>query len=159
MSMLARMIFSGKLIAGAIGCIMGWFAGGLFGQPVMMGIVAGLMGIGAGHFLIDRRRASSPSGKQAMFTAGVIALGAKLAKADGVVTDDEVEAFRQVFKSAPGDMKYVARVFNLAKQDVAGFELYADQIARAFKHDRNLMQDLIDGLFHIAAADGIIPFP
>ena len=150
------MIFNGKLIGGALGLIIGWFAGGLGGAPVIIGIAAGIIGIGIGHYLFDRPAALSPSGKQAMFTAGVIALGAKLAKADGVVTDDEVEAFREVFKSAPGDMKYVARVFNLAKQDVAGYDLYADQIADAFKDDRDLMQDLMDGLFHIAAADGII---
>jgi len=151
------MILAGKFIGGALGLAIGWYGGMFFfGAPVIVGIACGIIGIILGHILYDGPSASSPSGKQAMFTAGVIALGAKLAKADGVVTDDEVEAFREVFKSAPGDMKYVARVFNLAKQDVAGYELYADQIADAFKNDRDLMQDLIDGLFHIAAADGII---
>lgn len=154
--MLPRMLFSGKLIAGAVALALGWVIGGFFGQPVIAGIACGILGVGIGHALFDRSGGGPASGKQAVFTAGVIALGAKLAKADGVVTDDEVEAFREVFKSAPGDMKYVARVFNLAKQDVAGYEFYADQIADSFKDDRELMQDLIDGLFHIAAADGVI---
>ncbi len=150
------MFFTGKLIGGALGGIIGWFLGMVIGQPVVASVAAGLFGIGTGHFFFDRRSKAGSSRKREIFTAGVIALGAKLAKADGVVTPDEVEAFREVFKSAPRDMKYVARVFNLAKQDVAGFETYADQIAEAFKDDRDLMQDLIDGLFHIAAADGVI---
>ena len=138
------------------GGVFGLILGLVFGQPVIFGLLGGLAGIALGHYFFDRSGRASPSRKQEIFTAGVIALGAKLAKADGIVTEDEIVAFREVFKSAPEDKKYVARVFNLAKQDVAGFELYADQIAEAFKDDRELMQDLIEGLFHIAAADGFI---
>ena len=55
------------------------------------------------------------------FTIGMIALGAKMAKADGVVTGSEVKAFRQIFHVPPHELPHVARVFDLAKQDVAGF--------------------------------------
>ncbi|MGO9547467.1 MAG: TerB family tellurite resistance protein [Rhodomicrobium sp.] len=92
--------------------------------------------------------------KQVAFTVGVIALGAKMAKADGIVTRDEVEAFKEVFKIPPGEEHNVARLFNLAKQDVAGFEMYARQLNRLFHDDRQLLTDVMDGLFHIAAADG-----
>ena len=87
------------------------------------------------------------------FTVGVIALGAKMAKADGVVTMDEVNAFKEVFKVPEGEMKNVARVFNLAKQDVAGYEAYAEQLAAMFKGNRKLLEDVLEGLFHISKAD------
>jgi len=87
---------------------------------------------------------------------GVIALGAKMAKADGVVTPDEVEAFKEVFRVPPGEMHNVARIFDLAKQDVAGYEAYAEQLAEMFRDNRQLLQDVLEGLFHIAAADGVL---
>ncbi len=92
--------------------------------------------------------------KQVAFTVGVIALGAKMAKADGTVTKDEVEAFKEVFKVPAGEQHNVARLFNLAKQDVAGYESYARQLGRLFRNDRELLCDVMDGLFHIAVADG-----
>jgi DnaJ like chaperone protein len=66
---------------------------------------------------------------------------------------DEVNAFKEVFKVPEGEMKNVARVFNLAKQDVAGYEAYAEQLATMFKGNRKLLEDVLDGLFHIAKAD------
>ena len=93
---------------------------------------------------------------QVAFTVGVIALGAKMAKADGVVTDDEVNAFKEVFKIPQGEMTNVARVFNLAKQDVTGYEAYAEQLAAMFKGDRKLLEDVLEGLFHIAKADRVL---
>ena len=90
------------------------------------------------------------------FTIGMVALGAKMAKADGHVSDKEVAAFQQVFTVAPEDLGNVVRVFNLAKQDVAGYEAYARQIARLFEGRRDVLEDVIDGLFHIAKADGVV---
>lgn len=88
------------------------------------------------------------------FTIAVIALGAKMAKADGLVTKDEVAAFRQVFHIAKRDEAQAARVFNLARQDVAGYEAYAATVAAMFKDDMPVMENLVEGLFHIAMADG-----
>jgi DnaJ like chaperone protein len=88
------------------------------------------------------------------FTIGMIALGAKMAKADGVVSRREVDAFKEVFEIAPDDLPHVARVFNLAKQDVAGFDSYARQIGRLFARRPQVLEDVLDGLFHIAKADG-----
>lgn len=88
------------------------------------------------------------------FTIAVIALGAKMAKADGAVTRDEVSAFREVFHIAPRDEPAAARVYNLARQDVAGFELYADRVSAMFGEDRAILEDLLEGLFHIALSDG-----
>jgi DnaJ like chaperone protein len=99
---------------------------------------------------------SSAPEKSMGFTIGMIALGAKMAKADGVVTDEEIKAFRQVFHVPEKDMPAVERVFNLAKQDVAGFETYAAQVAKLFTKQSAILENVLDGLFHIAKADGVI---
>jgi DnaJ like chaperone protein len=101
------------------------------------------------------RRSTLPE-KSVAFTIGMIALGAKMAKADGVVTDDEIAAFRQVFHVPEKDMPAVQRVFNLAKQDVAGFETYATQVAKLFAKKAAVLENVLDGLFHIAKADSVI---
>jgi len=102
--------------------------------------------------LFDRLR--TPPEKSVAFTIAVIALGAKMAKADGEVTRNEVAAFRQVFAIPPGEEANAARVFNLARQDVAGFDAYARKIRAMFQNDNRVLVDLMEGLFHISVADG-----
>lgn len=102
--------------------------------------------------LFERLR--TPPERSVAFTIAVIALGAKMAKADGQVTSDEVRAFRSVFAIAPEDEADAARVFNLARQDVAGFDTYARKIAAMFGPGSRALTDLAEGLFHIALADG-----
>ncbi len=96
----------------------------------------------------------TPPEKRVGFAIAVIALGAKMAKADGLVTRDEVSAFRQVFTIPDGEEKAAARIFNLARQDVAGFEQYAARIASMFGKGDPALCDLMEGLFYIALADG-----
>ena len=89
------------------------------------------------------------------FAIAVIALGAKMAKADGQVTRDEVAAFREVFTIPAGEEKNAGRLFNLARTDVAGFEDYAHKIKAMYVDDAAApLCDLMEGLFHIALADG-----
>lgn len=99
-------------------------------------------------------RLGTPPERSVAFTIAVIALAAKMAKADGLVTRNEVSAFREVFTIAPRDEAAAARVFNLARQDVAGFDAWAGRIARMFKPGSEVLADVLDGLFRIAVADG-----
>jgi DnaJ like chaperone protein len=99
---------------------------------------------------------ATPPEKSLAFTIGVIALGAKMAKADGIVTGDEVAAFKRVFQVPQEELAGVARVFNLAKQDVAGYQAYARQLARLFAGGHEILEDVIDSLFTIAKADGAV---
>lgn len=99
-------------------------------------------------------RLTAPPERSVAFTIAVIGLGAKMAKADGRVTRDEVRAFRQVFHIPKADEPQAARVFNLARQDATGFEVYARTIARMFRADDAVLENLIEGLFYIATADG-----
>ena len=134
----------GKIIGGAAGFAMG----GPFGA---------LLGGLAGH-AFDKMRTEQTDDegtKQVAFTIGVIVLGAKMAKADGVVTKDEIEAFREVFHVPSNEVKNVVRVFDLARKDSRGFEPYARQLAGMFKSNPAVLEDLLDGLFHIAKADNV----
>ncbi len=97
----------------------------------------------------------TPPERTVAFTIAVIALGAKMAKADGVVTRDEVIAFREVFVIPAAEEENAARVFNMARQDVAGFDTYARRIKAMYGADDAPLCDLLEGLFHIAMADGI----
>lgn len=94
------------------------------------------------------------------FTIAVIALGAKMAKADGQVTRDEVTAFRRLFTIPPEEEAHAAHVFNLARQDVAGFEAYARKIRAMFPAEGDMapqvLTDLLESLFRIAVADAAL---
>lgn len=96
----------------------------------------------------------TPPERSVAFTIAVISLGAKMAKADGVVTRNEVSAFREIFHIPPEHEAAAAKVFNLARQDVAGFDVYARKISAMFSSTEGTLCDLMEGLFHIAVADG-----
>jgi DnaJ like chaperone protein len=128
------------------GKVSGAAAGLLVGGPV-----GALVGAVAGHFLIDHE--ADPG---VTFTIAVIALAGKMAKADGEVSAAELDAFRRVFRVPPQEEANVGRIFNLARQDVAGYETYAGQIARLFVGNPAVLEDILDGLFEIAKADGVL---
>lgn len=129
--------------------IWGKIAGAGVGLAVG-GPLGALLGAVAGHVVIDRALEDS----EVVFTIALIALSAKMAKADGEVTDSEVRAFEEIFKVPPGEAKNVARVYKVAQQDVAGFEAYARQVARIYRDKPAILEDVLDALFHIAKADG-----
>ncbi|MEM1365664.1 MAG: molecular chaperone DjiA [Pseudomonadota bacterium] len=90
------------------------------------------------------------------FSIAIIALSAKMAKADGVVSQAEVRAFQDVFIVPEAEFENVAMVYNLAKQDVAGFDAYARQVRDLFADEPVILNDVLDALFHIAGADGVV---
>ncbi|MCU0789559.1 MAG: TerB family tellurite resistance protein [Nitratireductor sp.] len=94
--------------------------------------------------------------RQVAFSIALIALSAKMAKADGVVTRVEVDAFRDIFAIPAPEAANVGRLYNLAKQDVAGFGAYARRIRELFPGDDAILVDVMDGLFHIAKSDGMV---
>jgi DnaJ like chaperone protein len=112
--------------------------------------------------VFDRLRGAPGPEQSVGFTIAVLALGAKMAKADGTVTRDEVTAFRRIFTFPEGEETHAAHVFNLARQDVAGFDAYARKIARLFNpegrricaDDHHVLVDILEALFQIAIADG-----
>ncbi|TDR88145.1 TerB family tellurite resistance protein [Enterovirga rhinocerotis] len=134
----------GKLSGGGIGLTIG-------------GPIGALIGAFAGHYLIDRDGAlfGAPP-RDLILTTGLIALLAKMARADGVVLRSEVDAFEAVVVVPPGEHENVQRLFRLAQETTAGYEVYARQLAHAFADEPALLDDIIEGLFLIARADGAI---
>jgi DnaJ like chaperone protein len=130
------------------GKIGGAAAGFIAGGPVG----AALGGV-LGHVTVDRKARAEPG---VAFTIAIIALGAKMAKADGIATEDEEEIFKQYFRVPPAEEGNVHRIFRMARQDTAGFETYARQVANAFRGNPAVLEDIMDGLFEIAKADGVL---
>ena len=93
---------------------------------------------------------------QAGLVAALVALGAKMAKADGQVRNEDVAAFRRVFQASPENEATIARFFDLARQTTLGYERYARIVAKRFRAQPAGLEDVMDGLFHIALADGIV---
>lgn len=136
------------------GKILGGATGFAFGGPI-----GAIVGAVAGH-AVDKYRATQQGDgdptKSVAFTIGVIILSAKMAKADGVVTRNEINAFKQVFRVPEHEVDNVSRVFNQARKDSAGFEPYARQLAEMFTGNAAVLEELLSCLAHIAHADGRI---
>ena len=100
--------------------------------------------------------------RQVSFSVAIIALSAKMAKADGIVSEAEVKAFQQIFDFPDEEARNVARLYNLARQDVAGYEAYATKLAGLCSPGAGkaancpMLENVVDGLFHIAKADGLV---
>ena len=139
------------------GKIIGGTAGFALGGP--LGAILGVM---AGN-LYDKSKRSSfryqeipNQQKQSIFALSVIILGAKLAKADGVVTKEEVETFKEKFNISQKDMQQVGKIFNEAKKTTYGFESVALQVGKLFQDNHTILEELLNNLFYIAEADGKI---
>lgn len=134
----------GKIIGGAAGLALGGPLGALVGLSVGAAVDAGVATVAP----------DAEKTRHITFTIGVIALAAKMAKADGRVTREEVDAFKQVFHVPPAEMKNVGRVFDMARQHTAGFDAYAKQISELMQENRGVLADLLEALFFIAKSDG-----
>jgi len=137
------------------GKILGSTAGLMIGGP-LGALIGGL----AGH-AYDRLKTTHSTGdqeileRQGTFATAVIVLSAKMAKSDGRVTRDEINAFKKVFQITPEDVQNIGRIFNQARVDSQGFEPYARQVANLFRNNPAVLEELLGGLFHIAQADGV----
>lgn len=142
------------------GKVLGGVAGFAVGGPLgaLLGAVAGhaVDKMQGGRARIEYGGPSREEERQVAFTLAVIALGAKMAKADGQVTRDEVAAFKELFHIPPEEVGNVAKIFDRAKTSTAGYEIYAQQVANMFPHEPQVLEELLGGLFHIAKADGVI---
>jgi DnaJ like chaperone protein len=152
----------GKVVGGLLGLAFGGPMGALFG-----------VAIGHAH---DQRPDETPDARftdprsapadgfagtaeQNAFFMGVIVLGAKMAKADGRVTLKEIEAFKRVFQVPESQVAAVGRLFDQARLSAEGFEPYAMQLGAMFRRRPVLLEQVLNGLFIIAAADsgGVSP--
>lgn len=94
--------------------------------------------------------------EKAAFTAAVVALAAKLSKADGVSLRIEAETFERMFHFDEAELENVRWLFDLAAKDTAGFEAYAREVARALDGQADLERDVFEALMLVATADGVL---
>jgi DnaJ like chaperone protein len=94
--------------------------------------------------------------RQVAFTVALVALAAKMAKADGVVMHSEVDALGALVRVPDDEAVNVRRLFDLAKRDVAGYDAYARRVAALYADEPAVLVDVLDGLFAIAKADGSV---
>ncbi len=135
----------GSLIGGMIGLSLG----GPFGM--LLGSVIGGK--------ISRTRSSSGNfaafaQPQQVFALSLIVLSAKISKADGQVSKEELIAIKDKLKIPENEIDNVGKIFNKAKEESSGYEPYAQQIAQIYKNNLNVLEEVINILFYIAEADG-----
>lgn len=133
----------GKILGGAAGFAIGGPLGALVGVAAGYAVERGIQGLCG----------PADATKSVAFTIGVIALSAKMARADGVVKRVEVDTFNRLFRVPPEELPNVGRVFDLARKDTHGFEEYATQIAALFEDRHAVLEELLDSLLMIAEAD------
>ena len=104
---------------------------------------------------LDRLK-SGPVQSRVAFTIALVTLAAKMSKADGVSTNVEAEVFERLFDVPEGERPHLKRVFDLASQDIAGFEIYAGRMAKLLADEPELKISVLECLFHVASADGIL---
>ena len=130
---------AGFALGGPIGAILGMMVGGSFDKKSQK--------------LYNKSKIQERQ-KQSIFALSIIILSAKIAKADGQVTKDEIFAFKDKFKIPEKDMLQVGKIFNEAKKSTDGYEKIAKQIGELFFDNKLLLEELLNNLFYIAESDG-----
>ena len=110
--------------------------------------------VGDALSVLFKRLRTSPE-KRIGFTIAAIGLSAKMAKADGIVTQKERAAFKKIFTVPPSDEQHVDYIFELAQRDIAGFEIYAKKIFKMLSSNPKLLENLVEGLLYISIADEV----
>ena len=148
-----KMSVWGKIIGGTAGFALG-------------GPLGAILGIAAGHGMDKANKLNQNHNKQnsrkfeknkeykeQIFATGVVVIAAKLSKADGKVTKNEIETFKNIFDFPKEDESAIADLFNAAKKDIEGYQVYASQLYEEFKSDKNILLEILNSLFAIAYSD------
>jgi DnaJ like chaperone protein len=150
-----------------LGKIIGGSAGFLFGGPI-----GAVVGAALGHAadtgaIRNPFQAASPHAapfrvaamlgrRDQLFSVTAVVLSAKLAKCDGPVKREEIDAFKRLFRIPPAAVRDIGRLFDQARDSAEDFEEYADQLGAAFRDNPSVLEDTLVALFAIARADGPI---
>tara|TARA_B100001175_G_scaffold254137_1_gene221809 strand:- start:709 stop:1428 length:720 start_codon:yes stop_codon:yes gene_type:complete len=134
------------------GSLIGGMIGFSFGGPFGM-LLGSLIG---GKVSRSRSSFQSFAKPQQVFALSLIVLSAKLSKVDGQVSKEELIAVKDKLKIPDQELDQVGKIFNKAKEESAGYEPYAQQIAQIYKENLNVLEEVINILFYIAEADGTV---
>jgi DnaJ like chaperone protein len=148
----------GKILGGMAGFAMGGPFGAVVGAALGHAADTGAvpnMRMGFGDFVFSPARVAALLGRRdQLFAIGVVVLSAKLAKCDGAVKREEIDAFKRQFRIPPEAVRDIGRLFDHARDSAEGFESYAEQLGEAFEDNRGVLEDVLAALFAIARADG-----
>ena len=136
------------------GNLVGGFIGFSFAGPI-----GALIGSIIGGKISSARKGGfqqSFAQSQQIFAISLVILTAKLAKADGQVSKEELIAIKEKLKIPDHEIDQVGKIFNKAKKDSLGYEPYAQQIAQIYRNNPVVLDEVINILFYIAEADGKI---
>jgi DnaJ like chaperone protein len=152
------MRYWGKLIGGVAGFAMGGPLGALIGAGLGHAADEGVVTDLAKKALpFEVTQLSALLGQpEQVFIVSVTVLAAKLAKCDGPVSRVEIEAFRKSFSIPDENVTEVGRMFDAARNNPNGFEIYAIQLGRVFAQHQDVLSQVLNGLNTVAKADGPI---
>lgn len=94
--------------------------------------------------------------QSAQFTSAFVALAAKMAKADGVAVAVEWQAFEKFLEVPQGEVPRIKALYDQAKSDTAGADLYLRRIAAMLGNDASLKREVLECLLFVACADGVL---
>ena len=134
----------GSLLGGVIGFSFGGPFGALLGS-FLGGKISGLS---------STKTLGKQQNSQEIFALSLIVLSAKLSKADGQVSKEELIAVKDKLQIPDSEIDQVAKIFNKAKDESTGYESYAKQIGEIFRGNINVLEEVINILFYIAESDG-----
>ena len=134
------------------GSLLGGVIGFSFGGP--FGALLGSFLGGKISRLNSSKTIGNQQNSQEVFALSLIILSAKLSKADGHVSKEELIAVKDKLRIPDSEIDQVAKIFNKAKDESTGYEPYAKQIAEIFRGNLNVLEEVINILFYIAEADG-----
>ncbi len=142
----------GKILGGVGGFLTGGPLGAVVGAALGHAADEGAGRIGPGAADL----AALLGNRETLFAISVIVLSAKLAKADGPVKREEIDAFKRMFRIPPQNLREVGQMFDKAREDHEGWEPFAERLGEAFADNRAMLEDVLAALFFIARADGPI---
>lgn len=148
----------GKIIGGVAGFVTGGPLGAVMGAA--LGHAADQGGRGpAGWFGRPSVReaadlAAMLGSKEQLFSISVVVLAAKLAKCDGPVKREEIDAFKRLFRIPPESLREVGQLFDQARDSADDHRSFAQRLGEAFQDNKGMLEDVLAALFQIARADG-----
>jgi DnaJ like chaperone protein len=147
----------GKVIGGVAGFFTGGPIGALVGAALGHAADTGAAGPGGAGRALPPGAATLAAllgSKEQLFAIGVVVLSAKLAKCDGPVRREEIDAFKRMFRIPPENLREVGRLFDSARENADGWQAFAERLGTAFADNKAMLEDVLAALFHIARADG-----
>src|SRR5215475_79183 len=147
----------GSVAGFAVGGPVGAVVGAALGHAADTGVAPNLGAQFGPHICWNPARvAAMVSRRDQLFAICVVVLSAKLAKCDGRVGREEIDAFKRQFRIPPEAVRDIGRLFDQARDSSDGFEAYAMQLGDAFTDNRGMLEDVLTALFVIARADGAV---